>query len=484
LLRYVTTFFIFTPMNKTLFNLFILFITFGLTAQNQDNSFYDTDLLPSSFHQNRRQALRDSLPANSVAVLFSFPVRNRSNDVDYEFHQNPDFYYLTGYNEPDAILLVFKNNVIIDSDTLNEIIFVQPNDPKYEIWNGKRLGIAGVKEKLGFKNVRVNKEFADYPINFSQFDKILFILPKEDFADNKKEKGDLASLIKHFNLKTDTLNSRKEKFLLYTYMAALREVKLPEEISLMRKAINITCEAQIELMKALNPGMKEYQAESIIEFVFAKNGAEAPGFPSILGGGENSCILHYTSNRKTLLFDDMLVCDIGAEYHGYSADVTRTIPVDGEFSEEEAIIYSIVLEAQEAGIKVCKPGNRFWDPNTEAKKIIQQRLLENGIIKEPAETTKYFMHGTSHYLGLDVHDAGLYGNLKPGNVITVEPGIYIPKGSNCDPKWWNIGVRIEDDVLITEKGHEVLSSCVPKTIKEIEALMKQESILNKLIENK
>ena len=166
-----------------------------------------------------------------------------------------------------------------------------------------------------------------------------------------------------------------------------------------------------------------------------------------------------------------MVVDIGAEYHNYSADITRTFPVNGKFTEEQKIIYQIVLDAQVAGIAACQKGNKFWAPNEVATKIIIRGLVENRVIKKRMDYRKYFMHGTSHYLGLDVHDIGLNGSLAPGNVLTVEPGIYIPKGSDCDPKWWNIGIRIEDDILITEDGHEILSDCIPKTIIEIEYLM-------------
>ena len=269
--------------------------------------------------------------------------------------------------------------------------------------------------------------------------------------------------------------SNIDKRELHRIMGSLRQIKSDEEIVLMRKAINMTCDAQIELMKALKPSMTEYQSEAIVEYVFKKNGAEYPGFPSILGGGENSCIIHYTSNRKLLTDKDLLVSDIGAEYHGYTADVTRTLPVNGQFSEEQKIIYNIVLKAQQAGIDSCKVGNKFWTPHDAATKIITDELLKLGIIEKYFHVQRYFMHGTSHYLGLDVHDLGLNGPLEAGNVITVEPGIYIPEGSDCDPKWWNIGIRIEDDILITTNGPENLSAKAPREIEEIEALMKKKS---------
>ncbi len=475
-------------MNRSILLITALLAASSLTAQEvekkqikqqQHDHRYDEDLLTREFHAERREALRDLLPENSVAVVFAAPVRNRSNDVDYEYHQNPDFYYLTGVVEPHAMVMIFKDIQKVDGKKVDEIIYVQERDPSAETWNGKRLGTEGTQKALGFEVVGANYQFAESTFDFSKLDHVYFTHPGNDVRDDKQKRGDLASLTKHFLKKTgklETVDSRQ----LSSWMAELREIKLEEEMRLLREAINMTCDAQTELMRALEPGMKEFQSEAIVEYVFKKNGAEYPGFPSILGGGENSCILHYTTNRKPLINGDLLVSDIGAEYHGYTADVTRTIPVDGHYSEEEAIIYNIVLEAQNAGIDACKVGNKFYDPHTAATQIIAKKLLELGIIKKSFEVQNYFMHGTSHYLGLDVHDAGLYGALKPGNVITVEPGIYIPEGSDCDPKWWNIGVRIEDDILITENGPENLSAKAPRTIEEIEALMKEESFFNKM----
>jgi Xaa-Pro aminopeptidase len=442
---------------------------------------YEKDLLSKDFHQARRQALRDSLPDNSVAVFFAGPVRNRSNDVDFQYHQDPDFYYLTGLKEPHSLLLVFKEKQQIDSLLVDELIFVQDRNLQYETWNGRRLGKDGVRLILGFENVKINKEFADWDFDFSIFTKIFHKPFSNDIRDDVSDKGDLFSLIKHFKSKVENLESVDGKNILLT-MAALREVKQPEELELLKKAIDATAFAHIELMKALEPGMTEFQAQAIIEYFFKHFGAEYPGFPSILGGGENACILHYTTNRRTLTEKDLLVIDVGAEYHGYTADVTRTLPVSGKYSKEQKIIYDIVLEAQTAGIEACKKGNRFWAPHNIATEIISKRLKEIGVLRNSNDLRLYFMHGTSHYLGLDVHDPGLYGNLTPGNVITVEPGIYIPEGSPCDPKWWNIGVRIEDDILITEGAPINLSGKAPRTTEEIEKLMKEQSFFKKFID--
>ena len=407
----------------------------------------------------------------NVAVVFAHPERNRSNDVYYEYHQNPNLYYLTGYREPHSMVIIFKEPQRFKGDKITELLVVQPRDKGNEVWNGKRLGIEGAMDFLEFENVLLNKEFADTEFDFSKISNFLYLTPENDMRDNTNNRGDLASLVRHFERKIEKHKNNTDPRRLRTLMADLREVKLPEELALMRKAIDITCVAQEELMKALEPEMHEYECEAMIEYVFKREGAEHPGFPSILGGGENSCTLHYVTNRKHLHDGDVLVADIGAEYHGYTADVTRTMPVNGKFSPEQKEIYNLVLIAQRAGIQACKPGNRFWAANEAARGEIGRGLQKLGIIKYRSEVDKYFMHGTSHYLGLDVHDAGNHGDLVAGNVITVEPGIYIPEGSDCDPKWWNIGVRIEDDILITRTGYENLSDCVPKTIPMVEALM-------------
>ncbi|CAG5083526.1 aminopeptidase P N-terminal domain-containing protein [Parvicella tangerina] len=446
--------------------------------KNLQTEDYDQDLLPASFHEGRRKALREMMPENSVAIFFSNPVRNRSNDVDYEYHQDPNFYYLTGLTEPNSILLVFSEPQEIDGEKTNEVIFVQERDESKEVWNGPRLGVEGV-EKMGLQKVMSNKAFKKIDLHLNDFEFITYSLPTESLKDNPFDKEDMYNLRQQFEahlFKADDHVIKRGEFAVY--MAKLREVKTKEEIALMRRAIDITCQAQIELLKSLEPGMKEYQSEAIVEFIFKLNGAEYPGFPSIQGSGMNSCVLHYQTNRKAMIGANLLVSDVGAEYHGYTADVTRTMPVDGKFSIEEAAIYNLVLAAQEAGIKEAEVGNNFWAPNIAATTVLSQGLMELGIIQSPAELKRYFMHGTSHYLGLDVHDTGTYGKLKENSVITVEPGIYIPENSPCDEKWWNIGVRIEDDILITKDGPENLSACIPRTIPEIEQLMSQKSFIS------
>ena len=264
-------------------------------------------------------------------------------------------------------------------------------------------------------------------------------------------------------------------------MSTLRETKTDEEMVLLKKAIEISAVGQNEVMKAMHPNMSETEIQGVHEYVYKKYGAEYEGYPSIVGGGNNGCILHYIENNKTEVGNDLVLMDLGAEYHGYTADVTRTIPANGKFSKEQKQIYDIVYEAQEAGIKVSTVGASFQAPGEAAYKVVAEGLVALGIIKNESEARTYFPHGTSHYLGLDVHDKGTYGAFKENTVITVEPGIYIPEGSDCDKKWWGIAVRIEDDILITEKGPINLSGLSPRTTEGIEAMMKQPSPLDDFV---
>lgn len=459
-------------MKRFWFSLLLAFIIQPALAQ-------DTDLLTKEFHAGRRDALRKLLPANSCAVFFAKMIE--SEDIDRTaYHQESNFYYLTGLNESNAMLIIFKEpQAFPDAGEQRELIFIKDLNPATEVWTGHLLGKEGAKNKLGFAYCLINKTLPDFNFNFAKLDKIFLLQALNNCSTSYEEES--LNLKSIFNTKISSYsNSKVNTDQLLDWMAELREIKQPEEIALMRKVVDNSVEAHKELMKALLPGMYEYQAQAVVEYMFKRGGMECVSYPSIIGGGENSCILHYETNRKKLTGTDMMVVDAGGEYHGYAADITRTLPVDGKFSSEEKAIYDIVLEAQEKGIKACKSGNEFYAPHRAALSVISKRLMELGIIKGEMEYQKYFFHGTSHYLGLDVHDVGRKGKLAPGNVITVEPGIYIPAGSPCDKKWWNIGVRIEDDVLITDSEPDVLSGKLPKKTEEIEALMKEESELNKI----
>lgn len=517
-----------------------LCFSLGLQAQELPD-----DYLSGEFHKERREALRKLLPKNSVAVFFANPVRNRANDVDYLYHQDPDFYYLTGYKEPHSVLLIFSDwQQAEDGNRYNEIVFAQSRDAFMEMWTGRRLGAEGVREQLGFETVIDHQEFKNYGLNFRKFDKVLFFDFKNDIRDNPRDEADLYDLQQQFRtkagipanfnstthqmhevIKDNAMSLKQKKEALYqmtrrnpkalddpivkdfmaakdnevamkiaakvpdnnldvntlgTLMGQLREVKSEAEMRLLRKAVEISCVGQVEVMKAMRPGMSETEIQGIHEFVFKKYGAEYEGYPSIVGAGQNGCILHYIENNKPKVGNELVLMDLGAEYHGYTADVTRTIPANGKFTEEQRIIYEIVLEAQQAGFEACKVGNDFRAPDRAAREVVNRRLAEIGLIKE-GENHMYFPHGTSHYLGLDVHDRGTGGNFQPGTVITVEPGVYIPEGSPCDEKWWGIAVRIEDDILITADGWVNLSAGAPRTVADIERVMAMPSPLDDFV---
>ncbi len=445
------------------------------TSSHLESYQYDTDRLSVAFTQNRRAAFRDKMEEGTVAIFLANPIKNRSNDVDFEFHQQPNFYYLTGFIEPNAALIIFKDSVRYKGLIINELLLLQDRDAKREVWDGRRLGLKHAAHFTGIEHVESIDNFELSAIKWKSFTSIWYDSINFLVDENRTVNAPLNELKRNFLalFKQRKVNTDEKK--LKAIMAELREVKLEEELVLLQKAIDITCNAQIEVMKSLKDGMAEYQTEAILEYVFKNEGAEYTGFPSIQGGGENSCILHYTTNRKVLNNEHLLVSDVGAEYRGYTADVTRTLPVDGVFSEEEKIIYNLVLKAQNAGIRAAKAGNPFRATHQATTEIITQGLLKLGIINNVKEVRNFFMHGTSHYLGLDVHDVGTYGPLVAGSVITVEPGIYIAEGSNCDPKWWNIGVRIEDDILITENEPINLSKAAPRTVETIEKMMKKPS---------
>ncbi|UMB54553.1 aminopeptidase P N-terminal domain-containing protein [Lutibacter sp. A64] len=476
----------------TFISCFLIF--FGSYAQNP---FLPEDYLTKDFHKDRREALRAKMPANSVAVFFANPVRNRANDVDYVYHQHPNFYYLTGYKEPHAMVLIFKENQAVDGKLFNEVLFVQERNENAEMWTGKRLGIIGAQDQLGFKVAYNGSDFKSAAIDFSKFDKIFFEEFKNDVRDTNSN-ADLYDLIKTFKekvsynliylndvsndkIRNEIKNNLDTQFLKKT-MTSLREIKTEEELVLLKKAIEISAIGQIEIMKAMHPNMSEAEAQGVHEFVYKKYGAEYEGYPSIVGAGNNGCILHYIDNTKTLIGDNNLILmDLGAEYHGYTADVTRTIPANGKFSPEQKLIYDLVFKAQEAGIKAYTVGTKMSKPHDIVKKIINKGLAELGIINSEKIYHTYFPHGSMHHIGLDVHDPGNYNRFEENMVVTMEPGIYIPNGSDCDEKWWGIGIRIEDDILITKNGPVNLSEKAPRTSEEVEATMKLSSVLDSFI---
>jgi len=470
---------------KLLLTLLVIISSFSLLAQDAD---LPSDFLSKDFHKDRREKLRASLPDNSVAVFFANPIRNRANDVEYVYHQDPDFFYLTGYKEPDALLFVFKDKqTAANGTTYNEILFVQPRNAMREMWTGRRLGEQGTKDVLGFQQAFNNSEFKRYNTDFSKFDKILFFDFHNDVRNDPKDSSDLYDMIAQFKAKVkypeksgtslavEPAKNNLDMKGLADLMANLRGIKTKEEIEMIRKAVSISCMGQVEVMKAIKPGMSEREIQGIHEFVFKKYQAEDLGYPSIVGAGHNGCILHYIDNYKpSVSSKELILMDLGAEFHGYTADITRTIPVSGKFSPEQKAIYELALKAQEAAMKIARPGIATRTLTDTCRAVVNRGLLQLGIIK-PGEKHMYFPHGVTHHIGLDVHDRG-GAVLEENNTVVIEPGIYIPDNAACDKKWWGIAVRIEDDFLITKDGYEHLSKIAPRTVKEIEDMMKQPSI--------
>ena len=519
----------------------LLFSPLSIAAQKSE--------LSSEFHKKQRQQLREKLPNNSVAVYFSAPVRNRANDVDFEYHPDPNFYYLTGWNEPHAVLIVYSSPQKDSEGTYFEKLYVRERDANNEMWNGRQLGVEGAR-KMGLDRVASKKDFSTEQNDFSRFDSVLMFDFKNDVRDNKNDSSDLFDLQKHFknvinypdnfdadryrlyqrirsavesevihlkkriyymmerdsSLKDDpviidfmrvgegtvlTDLKKQSAFLLKDYnfdinqlgsfMASLRENKTEEEILLIKKAVRISTQGQLEVMKAIHPEMTEREVQGIHQLVFKKYGAAHEGYPSIVGAGDNACVLHYITNDKTDLKNQLILMDLGAEYKGYTADVTRTIPVSGTFTPEQKALYQIVYDAQTAGINAAVAGASFTAISEVTYEVVKTGLLELGLIQESKEYRRYLPHGIAHHIGLDVHDPGLYENLAPNMVITVEHGIYVPEGSPCDQKWWNIGIRIEDDILITAEGPVNLSKDAPRSWQEIEKVMLEKSALDYII---
>jgi len=494
------------------------------------------DYLTKEFHAGRRDALRKLMPDNSVAVIFAYPERVFSQDVNYAYHANPDLYYFSGYKETSAILFIFKAMQHGQDGDYNELFFVQSRDPRQEQWTGKRLGVEGVKSKLGFNKVYNSEEFVNYGVDLKKFSTVLYNGIPEDEGNMKwlydafKQKAAvpeisnevlsaLSTIVQYGNSKNipRIMDYFKAKFELPDYknnqilqgfiskpdsagladlkvkfntqfgglvmygddIKQLRGVKQPEEVELVKKTVEISSIAHAEVMRAIKPGMSERELQGIFEYVHKKYGAEDEGYPPIVGAGANGCILHYEENNVTEVKNQLVLMDVGAEYHGYSADVTRTVPANGKFSEEQKAIYQLVYDAQEEVFKLCKDGVSYNQLEEKTEEVLANGLLKLGIISKAEDVKTYYPHGVSHHLGLDVHDKGEYGgNLKENMIITVEPGIYIPAGSKCDKKWWDIGVRIEDDVLIGKDKYTLLSIDAPRKWQDVEKTVANKSIFD------
>jgi Xaa-Pro aminopeptidase len=424
----------------------------------------------------RRRHLARLMGRDSIAILPAAPVRHRNNDVEYAYRQDSDFYYLTGFGEPEAVAVLIPGR-----ESAEYVMFVRARDPLRETWDGRRAGPAGVKREYGAHDA--------FPI--SDIDEIL-----PGLLENRTKVYYTMGLYAEFDqrvvgwvngLRTQARNGRhppQEFVALDHVLHDMRLYKSRVEVDLMRQSARIASRAHVRAMRFCRPGRREYEVMAELIHEFRRNNADTSYHP-IVGGGANSCVLHYRENNQPLKSGDLLLVDAGCEYECYASDITRTYPVNGRFTKEQRAIYDIVLAANLAATAAVKPGNHWNDPHLAAVHVITQGLVKLGLLKgrvpkleREGAYRRFFMHRTGHWLGMDVHDVGDYkiGDewrvLEPGMVMTVEPGIYIPAGARGVPKrWHNIGIRIEDDVLVTRTGVEVLTAQVPKEAAAIETLM-------------
>lgn len=444
-----------------------------------------------SEYRQRRESVLEAL-GQGTAIFCSAPTAIMHNDVDYLYRQDSNFFYLTGFNEPNAVAVLAPSH-----EEHKFVLFVQPKDREKETWSGYRTGVEAAKSKYGADEAYPISALGEKLIEYVQTAPRLYYHFGNDRAFNDRIIRLWQTLLKRMTKKGKGPVAIEDAKLL---MDPFRRVKTPYEIEKIRKAIAITVDAHNTAREIAKPGMYEYEIQAAIENVFRREGAQGPAYPSIVASGENACILHYVENDQPLKEGDLLLIDAGCAYEYYNADITRTFPVGQSVSKEQEILYNLVLKAQQAAIEKVRPGLAFNEFHDAATRVITEGLVELGLLEgdvdELIKAKKYkafFMHGTGHFLGLDVHDIGILRNpdktwkpFVPGNIVTVEPGIYISPNYEPDPvkepaegeepdklpqpkiedRWKGIGIRIEDDVLVTETGYEILTAAVPKTLPE------------------
>jgi Xaa-Pro aminopeptidase len=422
----------------------------------------------------RRAAFFGAMAAASpsaIAVLPAAPTFVRNNDVDHEYRQDSDFFYLTGFDEPDSV-------AILDAKERKTILFVRPHDPEREVWDGPRAGVEGAKERYGADEAFVIAEVDEkLPAILQNHRRVYYRLAKNRRFDDRI----LAALDRVRGRQRTGAVAPTEIVDPGDILHEMRLRKSPGEVATMRAAVSITREAHELAMHRARPGMYEYEIEALLLDTFRRRGSERPAYGSIVGSGPNACILHHRKNDRRISTGELLLIDAGCEYGYYASDVTRTFPVGGDFSREQQAIYELVLEAQLAGIAATRPGATLDEVHKVSVEVITRGLVRLGLLSgEPEKVIeaegykRFFMHRTSHWLGMDVHDVGAYfvdgrpRALEPGMVLTVEPGIYIAPGDDTvGTEWRGIGVRIEDDVLVSASGPEVLTAEIPKAVDEL-----------------
>ncbi|WP_272521462.1 Xaa-Pro aminopeptidase [Providencia sp. PROV202] len=425
---------------------------------------------------SRRNALLAQMAPASAAIIFSAPEAQRNADCEYPYRQHSDFLYLTGFSEPEAVLVLIKS----DEKHSHTVLFNRVRDLTAEIWFGRRLGQDAAPEKLGVDKALPFDEIVDQLYQLlNGLDVIYHAQGEFDYAD-KLVFGALDVL------RRGSRRNLKAPRTVIDWRPMVHEMRLfksDAEMAVMRKAGEISALAHIRAMETCRPNMYEYQLCGEIEYEFTRHGARFPSYNTIVGSGENACILHYTENECAMKDGDLVLIDAGAELEGYAGDITRTFPVNGKFTKEQREIYDIVLQSINTALELYRPGTSIHEVTRQIVRIKTEGLVKLGILQGDVEQLienkayhPFFMHGLSHWLGLDVHDVGFYGVerdriLEPGMVLTIEPGLYIAPDADVPPQYRGIGVRIEDDILITEDGNENLTAMVVKDPDEIEALM-------------
>ena len=429
--------------------------------------------------QERRSILAGEIGLRSIAIIATSPVAMRNRDADYKYRADSSFFYLTGFSEPEAVAVIETFDT--EEEGYSYSLFCRERNREMEIWNGYRAGIDGAMQDYDADEA--------YPIDLLDEGILEKLQNKDQLFYRIGHNADFDARVAKW-IATASGESRRgtsapaQVIQLDRIIDEMRLHKDDNEIELMQIASDISADAHTQAMRAVRPGMMEYALEAELNYIFGKNGG-VPAYNSIVGGGENACILHYVENDKALKDGDLVLIDAAAEYQLYASDITRTFPVNGKFSPEQKALYNVVLDAQIAAINAVQIGNSYKEPHNVAVRILVQGLLDLGLMQgdiddiiEKEAFRQFYMHGTGHWLGMDVHDVGEYkvdGEWRPyeeGMVVTVEPGVYIaPNDETVDAKWRGIGIRIEDDVVATANGPLVLTAKVVKTVEDIEALM-------------
>lgn len=427
-------------------------------------------------YAQRRQQVMEKMDKNSIAIMPSAKVLERNFDNDFPFRQSSDFYYLTGFREADAVLVLMPGRPEGEF-----ILFNQPKDPAVEVWTGKRAGQQGAVKDVGAnQSFAITELGARMPELLAGCDRLYYTVGNDEQFDQQLItwlEGVRRQVRKGVRAPSQIIDFND-------IVHECRLVKSDDELALIRQSTTISADAMVRAMQAAKPGMYEYQIEAELRHHYLCHGSQDVAYPPIVATGGNACVLHYTANNSQLKSGDLLLIDAGGEYQYYASDITRTFPVNGKFTPEQKAIYELVLAAQTSTIAMVKPGVPWPQLQENAIKVITQGLIELDILSGKLDDlianksyAKFYMHNIGHWMGLDTHDVGSYRlghewrKINVGYVFTVEPGIYIPAGSEVDEKWWNIGVRIEDDILVTANGCEVLTANAPKTVADIEALL-------------